>query len=85
MPTHSKKLSVDEMLRLACIYAEQDRESLIAAHSHMQDDPACVRAKEFLEQLREYRKRRWGKKIARDAFDGAKSVPLSEIVKGANP
>lgn len=50
-----------EIVRLACIYAEQDRESFIAAYEHMQDDPACVEALKYLKALRHYQAKRWGK------------------------
>ena len=53
--------SVSDLLRLACIYAEQDREAFVAAYEGMEDDPACVEAKEFLERLRAYRRGRWGR------------------------
>lgn len=41
-----------EIVRLACIYAEQDRESFIEAYERMADDPACVEAMEYLKALR---------------------------------
>ncbi len=53
-----KKMPINELLRLACLYAEQDRNGFIDAHSGMEDEPACVEAVEFLQQLRAYRIRR---------------------------
>ena len=54
-------MKVDDLLRLACIYAESDREALVAAYSNMPDDPVAIDAREFLRELRAYRKKRWGK------------------------
>lgn len=66
-----KKIS--ELLRLACLYAEQNREGFIAAHEGMEDDPACVEAKTFLAQLRAYRMKRWGRTKIEKACSEAKA------------
>ena len=58
------RLPVSELLRRACIYAEQDRSSLIEAMSGLNDseDREFVNEqKSFLRQLRDYRRKRWGK------------------------
>ncbi len=79
MTSTSKKLSISELLRLACIYAEQDRESFIDAMSRCANDASLAKAKEFLIQLREYRKKRWpGKTAYEELMDGAKEISLEE-------
>lgn len=59
----AKKLAVDELLRLACIFAEQDRETFIEAYEKMPNDPARLEAEDVLKQIRAYRKKRWGKPV----------------------
>ncbi len=79
-----KKYSVDELLRLACIYAELDREGFVRAHDNMPNDPAAVKARAFLKELRAYRLKRWGKTALEVELENTKSVPVSEIVKREN-
>lgn len=76
----SGKFTVSEMLRLACLYAEQDREAFIDASSHMPDDPAYREAVAFLRELRAYRRRRWGR-CGPDVLDDCKSVPVSQVIR----
>lgn len=70
-----KKLSVSELLRLACIYAEQDRIGLLDAYRGC-NSPEDVNFKEelteLIKQLRDYRIKRWGKS-AIDILDEATS------------
>ena len=77
----SKKLPVNELLRLACIYAEQDRAAFVAAHEGMEEDPACQKAIDYLKQLRAYRDRRWGKTALEAELDTYESVPVTELMK----
>ena len=72
--------SVSELLRLACLYAEQDREGFIAAYEGMEDEPACREAIEFLTELRAYRRRRWGRSLS-DSLHGLKSASLIDVMK----
>ena len=74
-----KKLPIDELLRLACIYAETDREEYQRSieGAGMEDEKAKTAA--FLKQLREYRLKRWGRTSLEAAMDEMKPVPLSEI------
>ena len=65
--TH-QRFSVDELLRMACIYAEQDREAFIQAYAGLESDDAAVEAVQFLKQLRSYRRKRWGQS-RRDVLD----------------
>lgn len=66
-----KCLTVDEMLRLACIYAEQDRESYLEAVKDS-DPEWAEEARRFLEQLRAYRKKRWGKTKIEGFLEGGR-------------
>ena len=81
----SAKLSVSELLRLACIYAERDQEELLCAHEHL-DDEESERVKQeirdFLAQLRYYRLKRWGKTRLEKWMDDAKPVSIKEYCQG---
>jgi hypothetical protein len=67
-------MKISELLRKACIYAEIDREAFVAAYSHMPDDPVAVEAREFLRELRAYRKKRWGQTKLERLTDQAKET-----------
>jgi hypothetical protein len=57
-------MKVDELLRLACIYAEQDRIQFIDAMSNCtteEDREIVNREKEYLKELIKYRNMRWGR------------------------
>ncbi len=63
-----KKLPVDELLRRACSYAVDDVAELIDCHAECKspDDLEYVAGlKDFLAQLKEYRKKRWGGRTVR--------------------
>ena len=45
----SKKYTVDELLRLACIYAQQDRETLAGCCA--EDDPAGIEARNLQDEM----------------------------------
>lgn len=79
------KLSVDELLRLACVYAEQDRQGFLGACSHMLDDPAAVAAKHYLGQLREYRKKRWGKTELEDRLEKGAERKMNDVLEDFEP
>jgi len=68
-----------ELLRLACIYAEQDRIGFIDAYG--EDELEAVEATEFLKQLRAYRKKRWGNTQLESAIKGMKVVLVSDLMK----
>lgn len=76
----SSKLPVSELLRLACLYAIQDRELLIDCYKN-QDEPFVQEQLEYLRQLRAYMRRRWpGVKLAaREHFKDAVPVSLAEL------
>lgn len=57
-------MKIDEMLRLACIYAEQDRAAYLDAWSGCNDDGAekiKSECRAFIKKVRAYRLKRWGK------------------------
>ena len=71
----------DELLRLACIYAEQDRESYLDAWKDVTDDDAQETKREiraYLKQLRAYRRKRWGQSQS-DILDKCVRVPINEL------
>lgn len=81
-----KRLSVSELLRLACCYAEQDRESWLQAMSNCTgpEDRDLVKDQEaFLEQLREYRRRRWGESRREKLWGDCKPTGVAEAIRSA--
>jgi len=74
-----KKFTVDELLRIACIRAEQDTEALLDAHSNCPDDPLVATETEYLKQLKAYRMKRWGRTKLEVTMSEMKSVPVQEI------
>ncbi len=81
------RLSVDQLLRLACVYAEQDRESWLVAMDNCrgmpEDAEAIAKAEAFLAQLRKYRLRRWGKTRLEKALEGAVPVSPAEVIRNS--
>lgn len=76
------KLTVSELLRLACIYAETSAQEVLDAHDHCDDESALILKEEtraFLKQLRAYRRRRWGLTRVEAVLAEARPVPLEEI------
>jgi hypothetical protein len=74
-----KKIPVDELLRLACLYAEQDRESFIDATNGSDPEYAAEQA-EFVRQLRAYRLKRWGKTQSEVMLEGCVSRNVAEVI-----
>lgn len=75
-----KKYATSELLRLACIYAEQDRLGLIDAYSGCdspEDEAMKAEWTEYVKQLRAYRLKRWGKTQFEKIVDEADTVNLS--------
>lgn len=79
-----KKLPEDELLRLACIYAESDREALVAAYEHMPRDPERKRAERFLKQLRAYRLKRWGQTNLEATMEKMRPVSVADVMGRPN-
>lgn len=69
-----KKLPIDELLRLACIYAERDQQAFVEATCDSPSDAQWYQeAMDFVKQVREYRLKRWGRTASEALTDG---VPL---------
>ncbi len=81
MPKSNDKLSVDELLRRACIYAERDQQEYAAAIAHTDSPEGKAEVEAFLRQLRAYRKKRWGKTRLEVAIESAEPVPITEVIK----
>lgn len=77
----SKKLSTSELLRLACIYAETDREAMLDAIANTNDEEEKNKIRSFLKQLKDYRKKRWGETELEFFKRTTPSVPVHEIFK----
>ena len=73
------RMSDDELLRRACLYAERDQEAFVEAYAHMLNDPAAKKAISFLRQLRAYRLKRWGRTKLEKLMGEADSVPIGKI------
>jgi len=77
-----KKLPVDELLRLACIYAERDQEAYVDATRDCPDDKEFHDlAEAFVHQIREYRTRRWGRTRLEDCLETMKPASIQEIAE----
>jgi hypothetical protein len=74
-----EKLSVSELLRLACIYAEDDRQGF--ADAYAKDTPERAEALDLVRQLRAYRLKRWGKTKLESALESGTPTPVAEITK----
>lgn len=73
-----KKLSVNELTRLAFVYAEQDRETwLSCAKGEPQED--IERNEKLLKQLKEYRLKRWGKTKLEVVMEEARPITTKEL------
>lgn len=82
-----KKLPVDELLRLACVYAERDQDSYADATRDCPDDKEFHdQAVEFVKQIRKYRLRRWGRTRLEQCLETLEPVSIGEIARrGENP
>lgn len=76
----SKPLPVDELLRIACLHAEQDLAGLIDAYANDPDDSFCREQAEILSQIQAYRKRRWGRTTLENKMDEMEPVKISHIL-----
>lgn len=73
------KRSVSELLRLACIHAETDLESAAQAWG---DEPQAKEYRELLEEIREYRTKRWGRTALEAVLENAKPVSIADVIRG---
>ena len=72
----AKKRSVDELLFLACIFAEQDRTGMADCDKGENGQEAAQLAKE----IRAYRLKRWGHTRLEREMESAERVPLTDIL-----
>jgi hypothetical protein len=77
--TKFKKIPVDELLRLACCYAEADREDF--AYCHEEGTLEREEAMEFVRQIHAYRMKRWGKSQLEAILDRATPIDVREIAQ----
>lgn len=69
-----KKLSIDELTRLAFVWAEQDR--LTLADACCEKSPERAEAWDEYKQLKAYRAKRWGKTRMEQILETAKPVNI---------
>lgn len=74
------KYRIDELTHLAFVHAESEVESLIDAYGN--DKEYVNEYSDLLDQLRRYRKKRWGKTKFEVVTENAKSVPVMEVAMG---
>lgn len=74
------KMAISEMLRLACIYAVQDREGYLHAIEGT-DDELEAETKQFIKELEAYRLKRWGRTELEAAIADAVPVKATDLLK----
>lgn len=72
--------AVNDLFRVALHYAIADRESFVAAHNHMKDDPAAVHAAELVKKFKLCLKKRYGEIPVGDAPLGGKVVNIRDLL-----
>lgn len=77
-----KKLPVDELTRLAFVWAEQDRLSLADAWG-MDKSPEGREAMSEAAQLRKYRMKRWGRTKGDTLLATGSAVSLASLMRRA--
>ena len=70
-------MTVDEMLRLACIYAERDQCDFLLAIEDA-DELLEKDTKDFIKKIRAYRLKRWGKTKMERLLEKAKYVKVGK-------
>lgn len=84
------KLSVNELLNFACQEAELSIENQISAllDTYEQKSPEDLEFIEKLEsyllQIREYRKKRWGKSKVDEFYESLKPISIPDLFKKIN-
>lgn len=74
-------MTTSELLRLACIYAESDRESYLDSISGTGDVEQIKETKEFLEAISKYRLKRWGKTEFEVRCENSETVNVFDLLK----
>lgn len=80
----SKKLTIDEMLRLACIYAENDRIAWLSSIDKCEGEYYEKERTEtllFIDAVRTYRIKRWGRTKQDARLQSAKTVNILDLLK----
>jgi hypothetical protein len=72
----TKKWSVSELLRLACIYAEQDRMAMAEADGGEYGQEA----KQLALAIRKYRIKRWGTTALEEDLKNTTSIDIKDII-----
>lgn len=72
---NKRKLTVDELTRLAFVWAEQDRNAMADAWPAGSDERKEAEAE--CRQLRDHRMKRWGRTKLEAVMDGAKSMRVT--------
>lgn len=72
---------VEELIRLAMVYAEQDRRSFAEANGSNQ---VAAEANELADAFRAYRMKRWGRTTMEAQLDSATLVPIDELRRRAS-
>lgn len=72
-----KRLPVDELTRLAFVWAEQDRSSL--ADAWPAGSPERAKCESQYQQLKAYRTKRWGRTRQEQIFETAKPVNVNDL------
>lgn len=74
-------MKIDELMRLAFIYAEQDREGYLDAIANTSDEREKDETEALIEALREYRLRRWGRTRHESLMARAETKTVEQIRK----
>lgn len=74
------KYTIDELLRLACIFAERDQEEYLRCVSDSDSDEV-EKTKDYLKQLRSYRMKRWGRTKLEAKLAEAVPMDVREVFK----
>lgn len=72
-----QKLKINELTRLAFIYAEQDRRSLGDAYSEGSEERKQYY--ELAEQFRQYRLKKWGKTEGDVLDESSKQIDINRL------
>lgn len=73
-------LSISELLRLACIYAEAFEVEFLTAIKGT-DQELEKETADFIRQLRKYRLKRWGKTKLEVVLDSATAIPAYDMAR----
>ena len=72
-------MKVDELMRLAFLYAEQDREGYLDAISTTDNEGEKAETRALINRLRKYRLKRWGRTRHESLMEHAETKTVEEI------